>query len=73
MKLNAKKCYVLGSRHKSSHFYTNDDHILQQVQNNPFRSLDKSCYKKEDLQTKTQLIQKQKSQVVQKSEQNLKL
>ena len=35
-------------------------------------TLDNSCYKKEDSQ-KMQLMQKQKGQVVQKSEQNLKL
>ena len=36
MKFNAKKCYLLSTKTKSNHFYTVDDHILQQVQNNPY-------------------------------------
>ena len=36
MKFNAKKCYFLSTKTKSSHFYTVDDHILQQVQDNPY-------------------------------------
>ena len=36
MKFNAKKCYLLSTKAKSSHFYTIDDHILKQVQDNPY-------------------------------------
>ena len=46
MKFNAKKCYLLSTRNKSSHFYTIGDHILQQVKNNPFS---------EDLKWKTHI------------------
>ena len=51
MKFNAKKCYVLSSRNKSSHFYTIDDHILQQVQNNPYLGITFS----DDLKWKTHI------------------
>lgn len=51
MKFNAKKCYLLSSRNKSSHFYTIDDHILQQVQNNPYLGITFS----EDLKWKTHI------------------
>ena len=51
MKFNAKKCYVLSSRNKSSHFYTIDDHILQQVQNNPYLGISFS----DDLKWKTHI------------------
>ena len=36
MKFNAKKCYLLSSRNKSSHFYTIGSQILQQVKDNPY-------------------------------------
>ena len=39
MKFNAKKCYLLSSRTKTSHFYTINDQILKQVQDNPFLGL----------------------------------
>ena len=51
MKFNAKKCYLLSSRNKSSHFYTIDDHILQQVQNNPYLGITFS----EDLRWRTHI------------------
>ena len=51
MKFNAKKCYVLSSKNKSSHFYTIDNHILQQVQNNHYLGITFS----DDLKWKTQI------------------
>ena len=36
MKFNAKKCYLLSTKSKSSHFYTINDQILKQVQDNPY-------------------------------------
>ena len=36
MKFNAKKCYLLSSIIKSSFFYTIDNQILKQVQDNPY-------------------------------------
>ena len=36
MKFNAKKCYLLSTKNRSSHFYTIDDHILKQVQDSPY-------------------------------------
>ena len=51
MKFNAKKCYVLSSRNKSSYFYAIDDHILQQVQNNPYLGITFS----DDLKWKTHI------------------
>ena len=36
MSFNAKKCYLLRSRSKSSFFYTIKDSILQQVKNSPY-------------------------------------
>ena len=36
MKFNAKKCYILSIRQKTSHFYQLDGQILQQVQSNPY-------------------------------------
>ncbi|VDI06712.1 Hypothetical predicted protein [Mytilus galloprovincialis] len=36
MRFNAKKCYVMSVNNKSSHFYKLDNHILQQVQQNPY-------------------------------------
>ena len=51
MKFNAKKCYLLSSRNNSSHFYNTDDHILQQVQNNPYLGISFS----EDLRWRTHI------------------
>ena len=51
MKFNVKKCYLLSTLNKSSHFYTIGDHILQQVQNNPYLGITFS----EDLKWKTQI------------------
>ena len=36
MQFNAKKCYLLSTRNKSSHFYTIGNQILKQVQDNPY-------------------------------------
>lgn len=36
MRFNAKKCYVMSINSKSSHFYQLDNHILQQVPENPY-------------------------------------
>ena len=36
MRFNAKKCYILSVRPKSSHFYSLDGHFLQQVQQSPY-------------------------------------
>ena len=36
MRFNAKKCYTLSINNKSSRFYTLDNHILQQVSENPY-------------------------------------
>ena len=36
MKFNAKKCYLLSSKCKSSFFYSINDQILKQVQENPY-------------------------------------
>ena len=36
MKFNAKKCYLLSTKSKSSFFYTIDNQILKQVQENPY-------------------------------------
>ena len=36
MKFNAKKCYLLSSKTKTSYFYTVKNQILKQVQNNPY-------------------------------------
>ena len=39
MRFNAKKCYVVSVNCKSTHFYTICDHILKQVEENPFLGL----------------------------------
>jgi hypothetical protein len=39
MKFNAKKCYIMSMRQKSSYFYQLDQHILEQVKTNPFLGL----------------------------------
>ena len=36
MKFNAKKCYVISVRSKSSFFYNLSGEILKQVENNPY-------------------------------------
>ena len=36
MRFNSKKCYVLSNKSKSSHMYTINDNILQQVQNSRY-------------------------------------
>ena len=36
MRFNAKKCYIMSINNKSSHFYSLCDHILQQVNENPY-------------------------------------
>ena len=51
MRFNAKKCYILSIRQKSSHFYQLDGEILQQVDSNPYLGLTIS----EDLQWKTHI------------------
>ena len=49
MKFNAKKCYLLST--KSKHFYTINDQILKQVQDNPYLGITFS----EDLKWKTHI------------------
>ena len=39
MRFNAKKCYILSIRQKSSHFYQLDGEILQQVDSNQYLGL----------------------------------
>ncbi len=39
MRFNAKKCFILSVKNKSSHFYKIGDQILQQVQHNPYLGL----------------------------------
>ncbi|MCS5550755.1 MAG: reverse transcriptase domain-containing protein [Gammaproteobacteria bacterium] len=39
MRFNAKKCYILSINNKSSRLYTLEDHILQEVQDNPYLGL----------------------------------
>ena len=51
MKFNAKKCYLLSTKSKSSHFYTINDQILKQVQDNPYLGITFS----EDLKWKTHI------------------
>ena len=36
MRFNAKKCYIMSVNQQSSHFYQLDNHILQQVEENPY-------------------------------------
>ena len=36
MRFNAKKCYLMSINQKSTHFYRLDNHILQQVPDNPY-------------------------------------
>jgi hypothetical protein len=39
MRFNAKKCYILSINKKSNKFYSLDNHILQEVQDNPYLGL----------------------------------
>ena len=39
MKFNAKRCYIMSFKQKSTHFYQLDNHILEQVQTNPYIGL----------------------------------
>ena len=39
MRFNAKKCYMMSINCKSTHFYTLCDHILKQVEENPYLRL----------------------------------
>ena len=39
MRFSAKKCYILSINNRSSHFYSLDNHILQQVSENPYLGL----------------------------------
>ena len=39
MRFNAKKCYIMSINNKSSHFYELDNHILKQVNENPYLGL----------------------------------
>ena len=36
MRFNAKKCYIMSINNKSTNFYELDNHILQQVEENPY-------------------------------------
>ena len=36
MKFNAKKCYILSIKQKSSKLYSLNGHIIEQVKNNPY-------------------------------------
>ena len=59
MKFNAKKCYLLSTRSKSRHFYTINDQILKQVQDNPYLGITFS----EDLKWKTHINKKQEERL----------
>ena len=39
MRFNAKKCYILSINKKSNKFYSLDNHILEEVQDNPYLGL----------------------------------
>ena len=39
MRFNAKKCYIMSIRQKTSKFYTLDNHVLEEVENNPYLGL----------------------------------
>ena len=39
MRFNAKKCYIMSIRKKTNKFYTLDNHILEEVQDNPYLGL----------------------------------
>ena len=39
MRFNAKKCYILSINNRSSHFYSLGNHILKQVDENPYLGL----------------------------------
>ncbi len=51
MKFNAKKCFLLSSRNKSSYFYSINNQILQRVQDTPYLGIIIS----EDLKWKTHI------------------
>ena len=51
MRFNAKKCYLLSSKSKSSFFYTVDNAILKNVQENPYLGITFS----DDLKWKTHI------------------
>ena len=51
MRFNAKKCYLLSTKSKSRYFYTINDQILKQVQDNPYLGITFS----EDLKWKTHI------------------
>ena len=36
MRFNAKKCYIMSINNRSSHFYSLNNHILKQVDENPY-------------------------------------
>ena len=42
MRFNAKKCYVMSVNCKSTHFYSLCDHILKQVEENPYLGLSRT-------------------------------
>ena len=39
MRFNAKECYIMSMNCKSTHYYTLCDHILKQVEENPYLGL----------------------------------
>ena len=51
MRFNAKKCYMMSINCKSTHFYTLCDHILKQVEENPYLKLTLIEYTKKAITT----------------------
>ena len=39
MRFNAKKCYIMSINNRSTHFYSLNNHILKQVEENPYLGL----------------------------------
>ena len=39
MRFNAKKCYIMSINNRSTHFYSVNNHILKQVEENPYLGL----------------------------------
>ena len=39
MRFNAKKCYIISINKRSTHFYSLNNHILKQVEENPYLGL----------------------------------